>query len=175
MRLFLSAGEPSGDLHGGNLIRSLRRLCPEMECAGLGGDRMTEAGCDLLYPLAQHPFIGAIRVLGSVPFFIRLLYRIDHYLRTRRPQAVVLIDNPGLNWWVARVARIGAFPFTISSHRKSGAGPSGASARCVPWSITSSVRSPSRRAGFANTRCRSATSAIPISTNSPGSGWTRCS
>jgi lipid-A-disaccharide synthase len=105
MRLFISAGEPSGDLHGGNLVRSLRRLHPDITCAGLGGDQMAEAGCDLLYPLAQHPFIGAIKVLGSVPFFIRLLYQADHYFRTQRPDAVVLIDNPGFNWWLARVAR----------------------------------------------------------------------
>ncbi len=105
MRLFISAGEPSGDLHGGNLVRALRRLDPGVECAGFGGDQMTEAGCDLLFPLAQHPFIGAIKVLGSVPFFIRLLYRADHYFRTKRPDAVVLIDNPGFHWWLARVAR----------------------------------------------------------------------
>lgn len=105
MRLFISAGEPSGDLHGGNLVRSLRRLVPDFESAGLGGDQMTEAGCDLLYPLAQHPFIGAIKVLGSVPFFIRLLYQADYYFRTKRPDALVMIDNPGFNWWLARVAR----------------------------------------------------------------------
>lgn len=105
MRLFISAGEPSGDLHGANLVRSLRRLHPDMACSGLGGTQMTEAGCDLLYPLAQHPFIGIVKVLGSVPFFIRLLYQVDHHFRTRRPDAVVLIDNPGFNWWVARVAR----------------------------------------------------------------------
>ncbi len=105
MRLFLSAGEPSGDLHGGNLVRSLRRLCPDIQCTGLGGDRMIEAGCQLLYPLAQHPFIGTVEVLASVPFYFRLLHQIDYHLRTTRPDAVVLIDNPGFNWWVAGVAR----------------------------------------------------------------------
>jgi lipid-A-disaccharide synthase len=44
MRIFLSAGEPSGDLHGANLIDTLRRLRPDVECVGFGGERMEAAG-----------------------------------------------------------------------------------------------------------------------------------
>ncbi len=67
MRLFVSAGEPSGDLHGANLIHFLRRRQPDLEVHGFGGDRMVEAGAQLLYPLADHAYVGLIRVLGSVP------------------------------------------------------------------------------------------------------------
>ena len=45
MNLFLSAGEPSGDLHGANLVRALHGLRPDLECVGFGGERMEEAGC----------------------------------------------------------------------------------------------------------------------------------
>jgi lipid-A-disaccharide synthase len=105
MRLFLSAGEPSGDLHGGNLVRALAQAFPGVECAGFGGENMAASGCRLLCPLAQHAFIGFFRVVSSVPFHLRLLHQADEYFRVYRPKAVVLIDYPGFHWWLARVAR----------------------------------------------------------------------
>jgi lipid-A-disaccharide synthase len=105
MRLFISAGEPSGDLHGGNLVRALRRLHPGVECSGFGGEHLAAAGCDVLYPLAQHAVIGAVRVLGSIPFYFNRVHQADHYFRTQRPDAVVLIDYPGFHWWLAGCAR----------------------------------------------------------------------
>ena len=52
-QIFFSVGEPSGDLHGANLIRELKRLQPGVECVGFGGERMEAAGCRLLYPLCR--------------------------------------------------------------------------------------------------------------------------
>jgi len=105
MRLFISAGEPSGDLHGGNLVRSLQALQPGIECSGFGGEQMAEAGCQLVYPLAQQAVIGIFSVLGSVPFYFNRIKQADHYFRTKRPDAVVLIDYPGFHWWLASCAR----------------------------------------------------------------------
>ena len=51
MRFFISAGEPSGDLHGANLIEALRARVPGAEFVGYGGPKMREAGAALLYPL----------------------------------------------------------------------------------------------------------------------------
>ena len=53
MRIFISAGEPSGDLHGANLVRTLKKLEPGIEVCGLGGPRMAAEGCDLLCDLTQ--------------------------------------------------------------------------------------------------------------------------
>src|SRR5262245_18033040 len=105
MHIFLSAGEPSGDLHGANLIRSLRRLHANVECVGFGGDRMEMAGCRLLYPLSRHAVMGLLRVFTNAATFVQLLLQADRYFRDHRPDAVVLIDYPGFNWWVARRAR----------------------------------------------------------------------
>ena len=44
MRIFFSVGEPSGDVHGANLIRALQSLRGSVECVGFGGDRMAKAG-----------------------------------------------------------------------------------------------------------------------------------
>jgi lipid-A-disaccharide synthase len=110
MHIFISAGEPSGDLHGANLIRELRKLHPELEVSGFGGDKMAAAGCRLLFPLCSLALLGLGRVFLNLHRFVRLLVRANRFLRERRPDAVVLIDFPGFNWWVARRARAHGIP-----------------------------------------------------------------
>lgn len=110
MRIFFSAGEPSGDLHGSNLIRALREQRPDVECVGFGGERMAAAGCRLLYPLSGLAVMGVVRVLASAPTFLRLLSEARRAFREERPDAVVLIDYPGFNWQVARLAHAEGIP-----------------------------------------------------------------
>jgi lipid-A-disaccharide synthase len=110
MRIFISAGEPSGDLHGANLIRALKRHRPDVECMGFGGDRMAAAGCRLLYPLCQLAIMWFVRVLANASTFLGLLSRADRHFRHQRPDAVILIDYPGFNWWVARRAHFHGIP-----------------------------------------------------------------
>ena len=110
MRLFISAGEPSGDLHGANLVRSLKQLRPDIECVGFGGERMEAAGCRLLYPLCRLAVMWFLRVLANSPVFLDLLSRADRYFRHQRPDAVVLIDYPGFHWWLARRAHFHGIP-----------------------------------------------------------------
>lgn len=110
MRLFVSAGEPSGDLHASNLIHALRQREPNLDVHGFGGERMTAAGCRLLYPLSNLAVIGFIRVLGSVPQYYRILEQADRFFREHRPDGVVLLDYPGFHWWLARCARAHGIP-----------------------------------------------------------------
>jgi lipid-A-disaccharide synthase len=110
MRVFLCAGEPSGDIHGANLIRHLCRLDPMTECVGFGGENMAVAGCRLLYPLCRLAVMWFARVLANAPTFLQLLSRADRYFRHCRPDAVVLIDYPGFNWWLARRAHFHGIP-----------------------------------------------------------------
>jgi lipid-A-disaccharide synthase len=110
MKIFFSVGEPSGDLHGANLIRRLRRRRPDVEFLGLGGPRMEDAGCRLLFDLTQLAVMGFLRVLGMLPQFWRLLWEADRCFREERPDAVVLIDFPGFNWWIAGRAKKHGIP-----------------------------------------------------------------
>jgi lipid-A-disaccharide synthase len=110
MRIFISAGEPSGDLHGSNLTLALRRARPDVDCVGFGGDRMEQVGCRLLYPLCRHAITGWARVINHAAAFLRLLRQADAYFREQRPDAVVLIDFPGFHWWLARRARAHGIP-----------------------------------------------------------------
>lgn len=110
MRIFFSVGEPSGDLHGANLIREIRRRRPDAELVGYGGPRMAEAGCQLHEDLTQLAVMWLSRVLLNLHKFLSLILRANGYLRENRPDAVVLIDYPGFNWWIARIAKAHGIP-----------------------------------------------------------------
>ncbi len=104
MRLFISAGEPSGDLHGANLAAILKRRFPDAELVGFGGPGMAGAGVKLLYPLTELAVMWIGRVLLHLPTFFHLAAKAESYFRTHRPDALVLIDYPGFHWHLARHA-----------------------------------------------------------------------
>jgi lipid-A-disaccharide synthase len=110
MRLFISAGEPSGDLHGANLIEALRQRCPDAQFTGLGGERMSEAGCEIIYPLCDLAVVGIWQVLINLSKFTAILKQATAHLRRTRPDAVVLIDYPGFHWHLAAAAHGLAIP-----------------------------------------------------------------
>lgn len=110
MRIFISAGEPSGDIHGASLIRELKARRPGLEIVGFGGERMAAEGATLLYPLVNLAIMWFVRVLANITTFLSLLSRADRYFRHHRPDAVVLIDYPGFHWWLARRAKFHGIP-----------------------------------------------------------------
>jgi lipid-A-disaccharide synthase len=110
MKIFFSVGEPSGDLHGANLIRELRLRRTDCEFVGYGGPRMADAGCTLHFDLTKLAVMWFARVLLNIHKFWSLACRADRYFRHHRPDAVVLIDYPGFNWWIARRAKAHGIP-----------------------------------------------------------------
>jgi lipid-A-disaccharide synthase len=110
LRIFFSVGEPSGDLHGANLIRQLRQRAPEIEAVGYGGPRMAAAGCQLHADLTALAVMWFLRALVNLHKFWNLVSQADRYFRHQRPDAVVLIDYPGFNWWIARRAKAHGIP-----------------------------------------------------------------
>lgn len=105
MHIFFSVGEPSGDLHGANLIAELQRRNPTVRCSGFGGPRMQAAGCNLLTDMTQLAIMWFAAVLIHIRRFLSLLRDADRFFANEKPDAVILIDYPGFNWWVARRAR----------------------------------------------------------------------
>ncbi len=110
MQIFFSVGEPSGDLHGANLIRALRARNPDWQFVGYGGPKMADAGCHLHADLTQLAVMWVAQVLWNIRTFLRLLADADHYFQTQRPDMVILIDYPGFNWWIARKAKAAGIP-----------------------------------------------------------------
>lgn len=110
MHLFLSAGEPSGDLHGANLVRALQARHPLIRVSGFGGPRMRAAGAELLFDLTSLAVMGFVRVLKHLRTFFRLARQAQDSWGADKPDAVVLIDYPGFNFALAKRAHAAGIP-----------------------------------------------------------------
>lgn len=99
------AGEPSGDLHGSGLVRELKRRSPNLNLYGIGGDQMAAAGFENLYHIDQLSLLGFTEVVRRLPFVNQVLRQLGRLLKSRRPDLVVLIDFPGFNLRLARMAK----------------------------------------------------------------------
>jgi lipid-A-disaccharide synthase len=114
MHLFLSAGEPSGDLHASNLAREFLAHDPTAKLVGYGGDRMAAAGVDLHYPLTQLAIMWFGRAMLHLPEFFKLARQAEVYFRSAKPDALVVTDYPGFHWALvkrAHRARVPAYFF----------------------------------------------------------------
>jgi len=96
-RIFLSAGEASGDLHGAALARALRRRFPNAEMSGLAGPRMEAEGVRPIVDFERLAVIGLAEVLSRLPFFLALRRRVRLLLDETQPDLVIPIDFPGFN------------------------------------------------------------------------------
>lgn len=110
MKIFFSVGEPSGDQHAAHLIEELRARRPELEFEGYGGPRMEQAGCRLHFRLTDLAVMGIWRVLPLLWKFLTLVRQAERSFRESPPDAVVLVDFPGFNWWIARKAKAAGIP-----------------------------------------------------------------
>ena len=90
---------------------------------------MSATGAKLLYPLVNLAIMWFLNVFLNILTFIRLIFRADRYFRDQKPDAVILIDYPGLHWWIAKRAGRGGSRCFTTSRRSSGPGPAGASRR----------------------------------------------
>lgn len=104
-RLMVIAGEASGDLHGAAVVAALHKIDPQIELFGVGGDRMRQAGVDLLFHVDELAYIGFVEVVRHYGFFRRVFSRLREQLQARQPDGVILIDYPGFNLRFAKAAK----------------------------------------------------------------------
>ena len=103
-RILIVAGEASGDLHGANLARAIREIDPRVQLAGIGGAAMNAAGVTLIEGFGHLDIIGMIG-LSAVTAVIRRFAAMRRLFRSERWEAVVFIDNPGMNLRYAYFAK----------------------------------------------------------------------
>jgi lipid-A-disaccharide synthase len=109
-RVFVSCGEHSGESHAIDLVRALRQTRPDLEILGFGGHLLAESGVEVAANLVDQAVMGFRAVVGRLPFFAGVLGRFLEILETRRPDAVVLLDNPGLHLVLASEAKRRGIP-----------------------------------------------------------------
>ncbi|MBX3469128.1 MAG: lipid-A-disaccharide synthase [Planctomycetes bacterium] len=110
LRVFISAGEHSGDSHGAALAKRLRQRAPDVVIEGLGGPLMREAGVELRMDFVQHAAMGLLPVLKKLPLFRGVLRETAAHLRAHPPDVLVPIDYPGFNLRLSGRAREAGVP-----------------------------------------------------------------
>ncbi len=102
--IFISAAEPSGDLHAAHLIRSIREKLGDVRFVGVAGEKMAAAGCEVLADLSKKASMlgGPLLRLG---YYVRTLRRLQRQIREIKPDVFIPVDSPALNWHLAATAK----------------------------------------------------------------------
>ena len=108
--IFFSAGEPSGDAHAAALIREIKSQNQAIRCVGFGGPLMEQAGMKLFHDLTKKAVMFLGIAVSQLYSFYKLYKKTQRYFAEHRVAAVVLVDYPGFNWWVARAAKQKGIP-----------------------------------------------------------------
>jgi lipid-A-disaccharide synthase len=104
MKYYIIAGEASGDLHGSNLIKELKKQDPATTVRCWGGDLMQQAGGELVKHYKDLAFMGFAEVLMNLRTIFRNLDFCKQDILQYRPDALILIDYPGFNMRIAKWA-----------------------------------------------------------------------
>lgn len=102
MKLYLIAGEASGDLHGSNLMRELKNLKPDIDFRCWGGDLMKQQGGTIVKHIDELAFMGFVEVVMNLRTVLKNLALCKRDILSYKPDAVILIDYPGFNLKIAK-------------------------------------------------------------------------
>lgn len=104
-RIMIVAGEASGDIYGADLVREAHKFGPEVHYFGIGGQRMREAGVETLIDSKEMAVVGLVEVLKHFNVIAAAFLKLKHILRNDPPDLLILIDYPGFNLRLAKVAK----------------------------------------------------------------------
>ena len=96
-RLMIIAGEASGDMYGGRLVKSLKEMVPDLTVYGVGGDAMAEAGVDLVVDIKDLSVMGIAEVLAKIVPLMKIRNKLVSNLKANPPDGLIVIDFPGMN------------------------------------------------------------------------------
>jgi len=105
MRYYIIAGEASGDLHGGNLIKAIHEQDAHADVRCWGGDRMEAAGGTLVKHYRDLAFMGFVEVIAHLRTIFRNIDFCKRDITEYKPDVLVLIDYPGFNMRIAEWAK----------------------------------------------------------------------
>ncbi len=104
-KIMIVAGEASGDIYGADLVRAAQSTDPGLVFFGIGGARMRESGVDTLVDSAAMAVVGVVEVLKHFDVIAAAFSRLKKILLTEPPALLILIDYPGFNLRLAKVAK----------------------------------------------------------------------
>lgn len=110
VRILISAGEASGDIHAAAVTRELKKIAPETEVFGMGGDCLREAGGEVLFDIKEHGVMGFAEIICKLPALFKLKNAFAKVMEERRPDCLVVVDYPGFNMRLAKLAKSMGIP-----------------------------------------------------------------
>lgn len=96
-KIFIIAGEASGDVLGHRLMVALRRIDPTIAFSGIGGARMAESGLTSLFPMQELAYMGLAEILPKIIPLQRRIKQTIAAIRAQKPDILLTIDSPGFN------------------------------------------------------------------------------
>jgi lipid-A-disaccharide synthase len=109
-KILISAGEASGDLHAGSVTRALKELEPGVEVFGMGGNALRAAGGEVLFDIKDHSVMGFWEVVCKLPDIYKLEQAFKKVMDERKPDCLLVIDYPGFNMRIAKIAKQKGIP-----------------------------------------------------------------
>jgi lipid-A-disaccharide synthase len=104
-RIMIVAGEASGDIYGADLVLEALKLNPDLSFSGIGGARMREAGVETLVDSSDMAVVGLIEVVKHFDVIAAAFRKLKHIILNDAPDLLILIDYPGFNLRLAKVAK----------------------------------------------------------------------
>ncbi len=105
MKLYIIAGERSGDLHGSNLVKTLKSINPAFSIRGFGGDEMKREGVDVFVHYEQLAFMGFVALLKNAFKIFKYIRLCKNDILYFQPDAIILIDYGGFNRKIAEFGK----------------------------------------------------------------------
>ena len=109
MKYYIIAGERSGDLHGSNLIKGIRKHDSDAQIRAWGGDMMQNTGAEIVKHYHEMAFMGFFEVIKNLPTILGFLSFCKKDIKNFQPDVVILIDYAGFNMRVAKFAKLNGF------------------------------------------------------------------
>lgn len=101
MKYYIIAGEASGDLHGANLVKELKKQDANFESRGWGGDRMQIEGVEIVKHYRDLAFMGFVEVVANLRTIFKNIKFCKQDILAYKPDVVILVDYPGFNLRIA--------------------------------------------------------------------------
>ena len=110
MKIMMSAGEASGDMHAAAVAAEIKRIRPDAEIFGMGGELMKKSGVRIIYDIENLGIIGIVEILKHIPFCFHLRDMLRQAMIDEKPDVLVCVDYPGFNMKIAHVAKTLGIP-----------------------------------------------------------------
>jgi len=104
-RMLIVTGEASGDLLASHLVKAMRAADPSLTVSAMGGDRLRQAGAEIIFDISRHAVMGITEVFGHLGTLYGAFRKLKRILARERPDLLILVDYPDFNLRLAGVAK----------------------------------------------------------------------